>query len=503
MTSLSLMLVLFAADADAGSSWAGFRNDGRSIATGRPPLQEWSPESGIAWTRDLPGYGQSAPVVRDGVIYVTTVVGPQKEQCVVLAMDARTGETRWEHTLEASATAPSNYAVARAAPTPVVHADGIHAFFESGDLVALSLDGRVRWQRSLTKEFGEFRNHHGIGGSPVLADGNLYLNVQHDGPSYLIAIDATSGKTAWKVDRPSAKSWTTPVMVEAGDSSQLVVSSAGSVTGHDPRTGERLWQLEGVGGNTIPSPTAIGNRVYVGASVSDFDTPENAARSNVCLEVVPDRESGYQFVWRAERAFAHYASPLVHRGCAYYVNSTGVVYCLNAETGERNYVERLGAACWATPVAIGDAVYFFGKDGRTHVVAAGSEFQRLATNDLWDRADPPKPESYVETPSSHSGGGGGRGGFAAMLLRNDANGDGHVSSDEMPKSMKAMLTRGDSNGDGQLDPTEIEAMSVAFRKRREHARGDSRDPILYGVAVADGTIFLRTGTRMYCVRADE
>lgn len=505
MTSLCLILAaLLPAAATPGSSWTGFRNDGRSISSGPALPVRWSPDAGIIWQRELAGYGQSAPVVWNGTLYLTAVVGPMKEKCRVAAFDTRTGKKRWEYSVAASARAASNYSVARAAPTPLVDAQGVYAFFESGDFLALDHQGRLRWRRSLTKDYGPVENHHGLGGSPVRWKGRLFLNVQHNGPSYLIALDAENGKTLWKVKRASAKSWTTPVVVTLPGETQVVVSSAGTVAGYDARTGARRWELTGIGGNSIPSPTVSGDRVFVGASISDFDTSANAARSNLCLRITPDRSPGYQVLWRAEKAIAYYASPLIHRGCAYYLNRAGVVYCLDATTGRRHYVKRLGVPCWATPVAAGDHIYFFGKNGTTKVIRSGPRYQQVAGNQLWDPADPPKPESYVESFGSHAHGAPKgakkkRGGFAAMILRSDKNGDGKVGRDEMPQRMKRIFARVDLNNDGLLDRQEIDKMAESFRKRRENSRADSRDPILYGVAAADGAVFIRTGTRLYCI----
>lgn len=496
---MTTFLILLTGLMPSGTSqWTGFRNDGRSIATGPTLPKTWSRTSGIRWQLELDGYGQSAPVVWNETVYVTSVVGPNKERCVIAAFDLPTGKQRWKYSIKAGTTAPSNYAVARAAPTPVVSADGVYAFFEGGDVIAVTHQGERRWHRSLTKDYGRFNNHHGLGASPVLCEGRLVLNIQHSGPSYLIALDARTGKTQWKVKRASAKSWTSPAVARLDGESQIIVSSAGVVDSYDVGTGSHRWELKGVGGNSIPSPTVIGNRVYVGAALSDFDTSANAALSNMCLQIKPD---GYRVVWQARKALTEYASPLVYRGCSYYLSKTGVLYCLDAKTGKQLYVKRLGVRCWATPIAHGDVIYFFGRNGTTKVIKAGKTFEVVASNQLWKPEAPPKPEKYVESFGSH-----GKtkkkssGGFAGMILRSDKNGDGKVSKEELPERLRSVFARIDLNKDGALDRGEIQKMSEQFRKRRQHSRTDSRDPIVYGAAAATGTIVIRTGTRLYCIR---
>jgi hypothetical protein len=132
-------------------------------------------------------------------------------------------------------------------------------------------------------------------------------------------------------------------------------------------------------------------------------------------------------------ATASYATPLAHRGHAYFVNATGVVTCLDLKAGAERYAERLPGPCWASPIAAGDRVYFFGKDGRTTVLKAGPEYEVVAVNRLWDPTDKPAPT---------------------------ATSDGPAGKGPAPEYL---------------------------------------DPIVYGAAAADGSLFVRTGTRLYRV----
>ena len=84
-----------------------------------------------------------------------------------------------------------------------------------------------------------------------------------------------------------------------------------------------------------------------------------------------------------------------------------------------------------------------------------------------------------------------------MLLANDKDGDGKLTKDELPPQFQRMAAGGDLNGDDQLDQAELKAMAESFEKRRAGAREGARDPIVYGVAAADGVLIVRTGTRLY------
>ena len=526
------------------SIWTEFRNGGSSYSPGLMPL-EWSPEKGIAWQKELPGYGQSSPIIFGGRIYVTSVVGPMKDECQIICLDLKTGEQVWVWKQEASSRAASNYMASRAAPTPLVDANGVYAFFDGGDLVAVNFDGSLKWARSLTSDFGKFENNHGLGSSPTQTAELVIVNIEHKGPSYLLAVNKQTGDISWKVDRPSGSSWTSPIMVQHDEKEQVVVSSGGSVSGYSVTDGQQLWSVDGISGNSVPSPTVAGPYLYVGARIPEFGSAEEASQSNLCLRLDSSDASQNEVLWRAKKAVCDYASPVIHGDCAYYLNNVGVLYCVDSLTGETQYTERLGTTCWATPIVSGNNVYFFGKEGKTVVIQSGPVFTKVATNLLWDPHNAPAPEVYTEhqsaghghgasgddianqknptdaarsekrqetsgvpteaSPAKEPGSGrnrGSGGGMMAALLKSDANGDGKISEEELSPEFREMMGRIDLNKDKLLDADELKAMEESFRKRREGSKDSARDPIVYGVAAADGAFVIRTGTRLFCIRGE-
>jgi outer membrane protein assembly factor BamB len=382
-------LISFSAPSDQ-ANWPGFLGAGAAPVPAESIPLEWSTDRNVAWQAELPGEGQSSPVVWNGRVYLTCVEGPMKDTIHLLAFDLQSGKKVWSHSQDASTKVKSTLYVSRAAPTPAVDADGVYAFFESGDLIAADHEGKLRWTRSLTKDFGPFENRFCIGSSLAQTDNAIYVLADHEGPSYLLAVRKTDGSDLWKTDRASRVSWTSPSLVDVDGEKQLVVSSSGSVDGYDPETGTLLWSFTDVGGNTITTPLGFGEgKFLVGASAGERGQyAQMAPRSNFAGQiVVEDGKPRLQKLWTAEKALASFASPIVYRGFAYWVNQVGVVFCFDAKTGERKYEGRLEQSCWATPVASGDRIYFFGKDGVTTVLAAGSEFKKLAANQLWRPED--------------------------------------------------------------------------------------------------------------------
>ncbi|HEY1189071.1 MAG TPA: PQQ-binding-like beta-propeller repeat protein, partial [Gemmata sp.] len=374
-------LALVPVGVSAADSWPGFRGTGDSVAKGTYPTK-WAPKEGIAWAIDLPGYGQSAPVVWNGTVYLTAVEGNQREKGFVVALDAKTGKEKWRHTFEPTQKAKWGYTISRAAPTPCADADGVYGFFEGGNLVALTHAGKVRWERSLAKEYGEFQGGHGIGSSPAQTADALFVLIDHRGPSYLLAVDKATGKNKWKTEREQKGGWASPVIAMRGGKPEVIASSAGTVIGYAADTGKELWKLDNVVGNTIPSASVAGDRVLFGGGASrSKEALPTGAKSNGCLKLVAkDGKPGFETAWAAKPGISNYATPLGYEGVAYFVNQVGVVYAHDLVSGKELFSERIDGACWASPVGAGGHVYFFGKDGTTSVLKAGKEFDLIASN---------------------------------------------------------------------------------------------------------------------------
>lgn len=371
MFSLLLTAALAVTPADV---WPGFRGDGTSIAAADNLPLTWSEKQGIAWQAGIPGVGQSSPVAWRDRVFVTSVVGDSKESAVVSCFELSSGRELWRQDFKSTQPAKLSNYISQAAPTPAVDADRVYAFFETGNLAALNHAGEVTWQRSLTADYGQFLGNHGVGSSILLTEKAVIVLVDHSGPSYLLAVSKTDGKTLWKTDRPQKVSWSSPILARDKEGSRIIVSSNGSCSAFDPVTGKQLWIVEGLDGNTVPSATVADDLILVGSSKAGANVAiRRGGTGNV---------SDSHMVWRSADASATFSSPLAWQGHVYMVNRAGVAFCLDQQTGKTVWTKRIGGSCWASPLAAKDRVYFFGKSGETTVVAAGSELKVLAENSL-------------------------------------------------------------------------------------------------------------------------
>lgn len=364
---LCLSICCCAAPAD---SWPAFRGSGDSISPAEHLPLRWTKDAGIAWSVPLTGSGQSSPIIWRDRVFATSVDGPQKERAMVACFDLASGRKLWETALGSAEPAPISDYTSRAAPTPAVDAQRVYAFFETGNLAALDHEGKVVWNRSLTQDYGKFLGNHGLGSSVALYEDLAMVLVDHEGPSYLLAVDKATGKTVWKIDRPKNVSWSSPIV--AG--SQVVISSSGTCEALAAATGQRVWSVGGITGNTVPSPTVSEQFVCVGSS---------EIGSNLAIRRGGQGDVSESHVaWRSREATATFSSPLVNQQRVYLVNRAGVAFCLDEQTGKTLWTHRLGGSCWASPLGGCGRVYFFEKSGATTVVAGSPECQVLAENSL-------------------------------------------------------------------------------------------------------------------------
>lgn len=397
--SLFCVIPLLTMASAARSDWTGFRGPvADDVDAASLPLT-WSASENVRWTAKLPGTGQSSPVIHGNQVFVTTVTGPQKETCHLSAWDLRKGALQWAREFPNPFPQENNNYIAKAAPTPVVDDEGVIAFFEGGLLIALTHTGEARWRRDLVAEHGAIEARHGLGSSLTQAGELVYVWIERSNEPYLAAFQKRNGELAWKVPGLGTGSWATPVILPVAGSEQLVLAGGGVMRGHNPFTGDTLWTLEGLSGNSTPSPCVVSEGLLlVGATEARGEASAGKATdSNGLIRVVPQSDGGFtaEFVWRPQRATTSFGSPIAHNGLAYFVNRSGVLFCLDLETGREVYAERTAESVWATPLAVGERVYLVGQKGATTVVAAGPEFKNLAVNRLWEastvESNPPAP----------------------------------------------------------------------------------------------------------------
>lgn len=216
----------------------------------------------------------------------------------------------------------------------------------------------------------------------------VILQVDTQADSFLLALDAATGKTVWKTERDELPSWGTPTVVETATGEQLVTNASNYIRGYDPRTGRELWRLGGSSKITAPTPIAASDLIVV-ASGRGPERPIFAvrpgARGDVTLQ--KDETSSQAVAWSKRGRGSYMPTPLAYDGILYVLANNGVFDAYDLQTGEEIYRQRLepvGSGFSASPVAADGRIYICSEDGEIIVVAAGREFKRIAVNSMGD-----------------------------------------------------------------------------------------------------------------------
>ncbi len=223
------------------TGWTRFRGPngtGVSDATGLPSV--FGPEKNVAWKAPLPP-GHSSPVLTTAHVFVTAYEG---DALLVIALDRDRGKELWRRQVPrlriGRLDGPNN----PASPSPVSDGARVFAFFQDFGLVAFTSDGRELWRLPL----GPFNIFYGFGASPVLVDGFVILPVDQDTGSYLLGVDAATGKVRYKVDRPGVISgYSTPAVYEPKDGpKQVIIPESFQLSSYAVADGSRVWWVRGL-----------------------------------------------------------------------------------------------------------------------------------------------------------------------------------------------------------------------------------------------------------------
>lgn len=370
--------------ADDWRGWRGSDGSGVSRETKLPVM--WTKTENVRWKATLPGRGASSPIIVGNRVYLTSQTPDQGMH--VLALDAATGGVLWDREI-ARGKLHAHDLHNMATPTAVADDEHIWVLFGTGDYAALDKDGKILWQRNFVKEGGPIKTNHGYGSSPLLHDGKLYLVLMHQGPSWVLAVDAKTGKDLWRKERmlqaeaEAQDSYSTPVLVRTPEGAQIVCAGAEALTAYNASTGADLWKVDGLKvnhpyGRTIAGPTAGDGMVIVVAS----GFQNRGYTVGVELGGKGDITATHKR-WTSTKFSSDCPTPVIYQGLLYSVRDDGMASCLDARTGDVFWQERLFSEnVKVSPVAADGRIYFLSGQGNCHVVKAGKVFDVETVNEM-------------------------------------------------------------------------------------------------------------------------
>jgi outer membrane protein assembly factor BamB len=380
---LAARLVALAAAAD-WPQWRGPELRGTSPERGLPV--QWTTQKNVAFRLALPDLGASTPIVLGDRVFLHVAAGDTLE---LWCVDRRSGSVAWKRPLGPSA-GHAHRKHNMSSPSPVTDGTRVVAMTGTGLLKAFDLDGKALWSRDVQAEYGTFGLMWGYASSPLLFEGTLYVPVLHgmntDEASYLLGIDAVTGKTRFRVERPSdarnesPDAYITPTVVRRGGAAEIVVTGGDAVTGHDPKTGRELWRASGLNpgreGNyrIVASPVAFGDLVVAPTRIRPMLGLRAFGRGDVTKSAL---------VWSFDQG-PDVPTPATDGTHLYVVTDRGMLWCLDLQTARVLYgPQRLRPGTYsASPLLADGKLYVTGEDGSTSVVKAGPQFELLAENPL-------------------------------------------------------------------------------------------------------------------------
>jgi outer membrane protein assembly factor BamB len=378
------------------NQWRGPLGTG-AAPEGNPPV-EWSEQHNIRWKTPLPGPGFSTPAVWGNAIYLTAaitaeVVTPSRMSVkytepikfVVVAIDRVSGKIKWERLAREEVPHEGMHPTGSwAANSPCTDGERVYAFFGSRGLYCYSAGGDLLWE----KDFGDMsiKMEFGEGSSPALYKDRLIINWDHEGQSFITALDTVTGEEIWRKNRDEITSWATPLVVEVAGQPQVIQCATDHVRSYNMADGEVIWEDDGLTVNAIPTPVAADGVVYV---TSGFRG--NALRAIRLAGANGDISGSSAILWSYDMDTPYTPSPLLLGDSLYFLKSNnGILTCLDITTGKPHYSnQRLDgiSGVYSSPVGVQDRVYVLGRDGVTLTLRHGPEFNVMTTNTLDDTFD--------------------------------------------------------------------------------------------------------------------
>ncbi len=382
-------LAIVTVSAENWPAWRGPAMNGISTEAGLPI--KWSTEENIAWKLPMPGRSGSTPIIWNEHIFLNIGTADGSGDLELWALNRADGKVMWKGPI-----AGGNHLERKqnmSSPSPVTDGQTVWVMTGVGVLKAFDFKGKELWARDIQKDYGAFGLNWGYASSPLLHGGDLFVQVLHgmktDDPSYILRIDGKTGKTEWRVERPtnaireSPDSYTTPALLQQGKTTEIVITGGDVVTGHDPATGKELWRLDGLNPKNNPFNRIIASPLVVGEIIiaPTRERPMLAIKAGGRGDVTNTHK-----LWSFDNG-PDVPTPVSDGKLLYSVTDKGVAYALDVRTGNVVYgPERLKTDSYsASPVLAEGKIYITSEnEGMTSVYRSGPKFELLSENPLND-----------------------------------------------------------------------------------------------------------------------
>ena len=388
-TGVLAVLAVATISAENWPQWRGPELNGVSPAKGLPT--KWSTTENVAWKLAMPGRSGSTPIIWGEHIFLNVGTADATGDLELWTLDRNTGKVLWKGPIAGGNRTERKQNMS--SPSPVTDGQTVWVMTGVGVLKAFDLKGKELWARDIQKDYGQFGLNWGYASSPLLHGGDLYVQVLHgmktDDPSYVMRVEGKTGKTLWRVERPttavqeSPDSYTTPALLQYGKATEIVISGGDIVTGHDPASGKELWRMDGLNPDNNPfyriiaSPLVVGDIIIAPTREKPMLAIKAGGRGNITKT---------HRLWSFDNG-PDVPTPVSDGKLLYTVTDRGVAYALDLQTGKTVYgPQRLRPDSYsASPVLADGRIYITSEnEGLTSVYSAGPKFELISENPLED-----------------------------------------------------------------------------------------------------------------------
>jgi len=399
MISVRLLLAAILSSSVATSlraeNWPAWRGPSQQGVTRETELPiRWSPTENIRWRVELPERGNSTPIVWDDRVFVTQSA-TEGNRRTLMCFDRANGKLQWQKGVTFAEKEPTHDTNAYCSPSPVTDGERVIVWFGSAGLACYNFEGKQLWHRDL----GNVNHIWGSGSSPLLVGDLCIVNYGPGDPSFVIAVDKRSGKTAWKFDVPHKRSgettplgpagnagggelygsWATPLAIDVAGRTEVILALPQRLMACNPETGKEIWSCGGLGDLVYSTPVASDGVVV---ALGGFFSPSLAVKAGGSGDVTGER------LWHVPRSRLRLPSAVVHDKHLYVTDMQGIVECQELATGKKLWEVRAAGTSgkndtWSSMVLSGDRIYLPNQSGDVFVIKASPDaMEVIETNSV-------------------------------------------------------------------------------------------------------------------------
>ncbi len=356
-------------------SFRGPGGNGISYHTNIPT--DWNVTTGknILWKIKVPIHGYNSPIIWGNKLFISGATAAKRE---IYCIDIISGKINWTYDVKDIPGSPSKSPsvtddTGLAAPSLTTDGSRVYAIFGNGDLIALDMNGNKVWAKNL----GNTGNHYGHSSSLLLYQDILILQYDTKKTPKLLGLSASNGEIIWSTNRDVKISWASPVIVNTGKKTEVILAADPIVASYDPLTGKENWQVDCIYGEVGPSVAYADNIV--------FAVNEYAILVAIKIGETPE------IIWESDEYLSDVPSPVATDKLMFMATSYGTVICYDAKTGEIYWEQEYDNGFYSSPMLVDGKIYLIDMQGVMHIFKASNKFELIS--------EPTIGESIMTTPA--------------------------------------------------------------------------------------------------------